>query len=131
MTTNGRGLVLCQLIATNSLKSNTIVTILHLALNRDQIDFQSNPSLNRLFIIKHTSKSMSQTSHCLWEFCVCICLVMHYFVSILVFAIILKRKRNLVALLFFVLQMYCYQKLSVALHRGALGWYALCEYGIS
>ena len=39
------------------------------------------------------------TSHCLLEFCVCLCFVMHYFVSILAFAIILKRKRKLVALL--------------------------------
>ena len=33
------------------------------------------------------------------QFCVCVCFVMPYFVSILVFAIILKRKRKLVALL--------------------------------
>ena len=30
--------------------------------------------------------------HCLWELCVCLCFVMHYFVSILVFSIIFKRK---------------------------------------
>ena len=28
--------------------------------------------------------TLKKTSHCLWEFCVCLCFVMHYFVSILV-----------------------------------------------
>ena len=55
---------------------------------------------------------------------------MHCFVSIVVFAIILKRKRNLVAL-FCILQMYCYYKCSVALPRVAAGWSAVCDYGIS
>ena len=40
------------------------------------------------------------------------------------FTIILKRKRKLVALLL----LYCY---SVALPHGAVGWSAVCDYGIS
>ena len=50
------------------------------------------------------------------------------------FAIILKRKRWLVALLLFaiiVFQMYCYCKCSVALPRGAVGWSVVCDCGIS
>ena len=46
------------------------------------------------------------------------------------FAIILKRKRKLVALLLF-LQMYFYYKWSVALPRHAVGWSAVCDCGIS
>ena len=44
------------------------------------------------------------------------------------FAIILKRKRKLAALLLFiiVLQMYCCFKCSVALSHGAVGWSAVC-----
>ena len=30
-----------------------------------------------------------------------------------------------------VLQMYGYYKCSVALHHGAVGWSAVCDYGIS
>ena len=47
------------------------------------------------------------------------------------FAIILKRKRKLVALLLFVLQMYCYSKYSVVLPHGAVSWSAVCDCGIS
>ena len=48
------------------------------------------------------------------------------------FAIILKRKRKLVALLLYTaLQMYCYYKCSVALPRGAMGWSAVCDCVIS
>ena len=48
------------------------------------------------------------------------------------FAIILKRKRNLVVLLLIIsLQMYCYYKCSVALPHGAMGWSAVCDCGIS
>ena len=42
------------------------------------------------------------------------------------FAIIVKRKRKLVALLL----MYCYYKCSVALPHGAVGWSAVCDCGI-
>ena len=45
------------------------------------------------------------------------------------FAIILKTKRKLVALLLF-LQMYCYYKCSVALPHGVVGWSAVCDCGI-
>ena len=49
------------------------------------------------------------------------------------FAIILKWKRKLVALLFaiIVLQMYCYYKCYVALPHGTVGWSAECDCGIS
>ena len=47
------------------------------------------------------------------------------------FAIILKRYRKLVALLFFVLWMSCYSKCSVALLHSAMGWSAVCDCGIS
>ena len=47
------------------------------------------------------------------------------------FAIILKRKRKLVALLLLSIQMYCYYKCSVALPQGAVGWSAVCDCGIS
>ena len=45
------------------------------------------------------------------------------------FAIILKWKRKLVALL--LLQMYCYYKSSVALSHSAMGWSAVCDCGVS
>ena len=48
------------------------------------------------------------------------------------FAIILKRKRKLVALLLLTCRMiYCYYKCSVALPHGAVGWSTVCDYGIS
>ena len=49
------------------------------------------------------------------------------------FANILTRKIRLVALLLFfiALQMSCYCKCSVALPRGAMGWSAVCDCGIS
>ena len=37
-------------------------------------------------------------SHCVWGFCVCLCFVMHYCVSILLLQSVLKRKNTLVAL---------------------------------
>ena len=51
------------------------------------------------------------------------------------FAIILKRKRKLVALLLLSyrcfaiidLQMYCYYKCSVTLPHGTVGWSAVCD----
>ena len=46
------------------------------------------------------------------------------------FAIILKRKRELVALLFIVLWMSCYCKYPVTPH-GTVGWSAVCDCGIS
>ena len=54
---------------------------------------------------------------CLSLFCYAL-LCVHYS-----FAIILKNQRKLVALLFVVLQMYCYyNKCCVALLQGAVGW---------
>ena len=47
------------------------------------------------------------------------------------FAIFLKRKRKLVALLFFVIQMYCYYQYSVTLPHSVVGWSAVCDFGIS
>ena len=48
------------------------------------------------------------------------------------FAIILKRKRKLVALLLLSYRMmYCYYICSVALPHGAVGWSAVYDYGIS
>ena len=48
------------------------------------------------------------------------------------FAIILKRKRKLVALLLLYYRMMsCYCKCSVNLPHGAMGWTALCDCGIS
>ena len=45
------------------------------------------------------------------------------------FAIILTRKRGLVALLVFWMSCYC--KCPVAFPRGAMGWSAVCDCGIS
>ena len=42
------------------------------------------------------------------------------------FAIILKRKRKLVAL-----QMYCFYKFFAALPNSAVGWSVVCDCGIS
>ena len=47
------------------------------------------------------------------------------------FALILKRKKKLIALLLFVLQMYCYYKFSLDLPNGAVGWRAVCDCGIT
>ena len=55
------------------------------------------------------------------------------------FAIILKRKRKLVALLLLSYRQYCYYKsyykcyykCSVAITHGAAGWSAVCDCGIS
>ena len=54
---------------------------------------------------------------------------MHYFKPVPSFAIILKRKRELVA--FIVCRMSYYFKCSVALPHGAAGWSAVCDCGIS
>ena len=54
---------------------------------------------------------------------------MHCFMSILVFAIILTRKRELVA--FIVFLMFCYCKRSVTLPQGVVDWSAVCDCGIS
>ena len=52
---------------------------------------------------------VKRTSHCLWEFCVCLCFVMHVHCVHSSFAIILKRERNLVGCFpIIVLHMYCY-----------------------
>ena len=48
------------------------------------------------------------------------------------FAIMLKRKSKLVALLLLPYRlMYCYYKCSVALPHGAVGWSAVCDCDIS
>ena len=57
----------------------------------------------------------------------CLSLFCHVHFS---FAIILKRKRTLVAC-YCVLQMYCYYKCSVALPHSTMGWSAVCHCGIS
>ena len=63
----------------------------------------------------------------LWDFCVCLlfCYALLCFHSS--FAIILKRKRKLVALLLLSYR----KKYYVAIPRGAVGWSALCDCGIS
>ena len=55
---------------------------------------------------------------------------MHYFVFILGLQSSCREKK---ARWFeiIVLQMYCYYKCSVALPRGAVGWSAVCNCGIS
>ena len=62
---------------------------------------------------------------CLSLFC---CALLCVFSS---FAIILKRKRELVAFLFIVLRMSCYCQCSVALPHDAVGWSAVCDCDIS
>ena len=62
------------------------------------------------------------------EFCVCLRFVMHYFVSILVLH--LEEEEKAVCFVFFVEQMYCNYRCSVALPCGAVGWSALCDCGI-
>ena len=47
------------------------------------------------------------------------------------FAIILKRKRELVALFFFIIRVSCYYKCSVTLPHGADGLCAVCDCSIS
>ena len=47
------------------------------------------------------------------------------------FAIILMGKREMLALLLLSFGMYCYCKCSVAFPRGAVGWSAVCDFGIS
>ena len=63
-----------------------------------------------------------------------LCLSLFCFVLLCVlssFAIILKRKRELVALLFIVLRMSCYCECYVTLPHGTVGWSAVCDCGIS
>ena len=60
---------------------------------------------------------------CLYLFCYALLCVYSSF------AIILKRKKaGCFAII--VLQMYCYFKCSVTLPHGAVGWPAVCDYGI-
>ena len=54
---------------------------------------------------------------------------MHYFESILVFAIILMEKRELVALL--CLSSWCVMVVGWFFPRGATGLFAVCDCGIS
>ena len=63
--------------------------------------------------------------------CVCLCLVMHYFVSISDFLSSLKGKEKSGRLAFIVLQMSCYCICSVAFPHDAVGWSAVCNPGIS
>ena len=64
------------------------------------------------------------------KFCVCLNFVMNYFVSISVFAIILNRKRKLVALL--LLSYRCSNTINdLSLPHGAVSWSAICDFGIS
>ena len=55
-----------------------------------------------------------------YEFCVCLCFVMHYFVSVLV-CNHLEEEEIAGCFSIIVLQMYCYYKCSVALPHGAVG----------
>ena len=55
---------------------------------------------------------------------------MHYFVSILVFNH-LEEEKKAGCFAVIVLKMYCDYKCSVALPPGAVGWYAVCDCGIS
>ena len=57
--------------------------------------------------------------------------VLSFSLSLFCYAIIVKRKRKLVAFSNIVLQMHCYYKCSVALLHGAVGWSALCDCGTS
>ena len=61
--------------------------------------------------------------------CVLLCITLCPFS----FAIILKRKRDVVAccFAFIVLRMPCYCKCSVAFPHGAVGWSAVCDCGTS
>ena len=72
-------------------------------------------------------------SHCLWGSCVCLSLSLFWYALLCVlssFAIILKRKRELVALL--LLSNGCLVTINdVALTHGAVGWSVLCDCGIS
>ena len=47
------------------------------------------------------------------------------------FAVVLKRKRKLVALLLFYRSIVAMYKCSEALPQGAVGWSAVCDCGIS
>ena len=64
------------------------------------------------------------------KLCVCICFVMHYFVSIIVLHH-LEEEDKAGCFDIIVLQIYCYYKCSVALPQGAVGWSAVCNCGIS
>ena len=63
---------------------------------------------------------------------VCLCFVMHYFVSILVLQSSLRgREEKAGCFAIIVLQVYCCYKFAVALPHGAVGWSAVCGCGIS
>ena len=55
---------------------------------------------------------------------------MHYFVSIL-FYNHLEEEEKAGCFAIIVLQMYCYYQCYVALPHSAMGWSAVCDYGIS
>ena len=55
---------------------------------------------------------------------------MHYFVSILV-CNYLEEEEKASCFAIIVLHMYCYYKCYVAPPHGAVGWYAVCDCGIS
>ena len=55
---------------------------------------------------------------------------MHYFVSILV-CNHLEEEEKSGCVAFIFLHMYCSYKCSVALPQGAVGWSAVCDFGIS
>ena len=56
---------------------------------------------------------------------------MHYFMSFLVFAIMLTRKRELIVFAFIVFWISRYCKCPLALSRGAVDESAVCDCGIS
>ena len=72
---------------------------------------------------------VKSTSHCLWEFCVCICFVMHYFLSILVLQSSWRGRVSWMLCNYcltdvLLLQMFCGPS------YGAVGWSAVCDCGV-
>ena len=66
----------------------------------------------------------------MWGFCVGLCFGMHYFMSFL-FCNHLDENERAGCFAFVVFWMSCYCKRSVDLPRGAVGWSAVCDCGIS
>ena len=66
----------------------------------------------------------------MWGFCVGLCFGMHYFMSFL-FCNHLDENERAGCFAFVVFWMSCYSKRSVDHPRGAVGWSAVCDCGIS
>ena len=65
----------------------------------------------------------------MWEFCVCLCFVTHYFGNILLLHT--EEEERAGCFVIIVLQMCCCNRCSVALPRDAVVWFAVCVCGIS